>query len=75
MTGKPVTEEQYEVGIWKTVRTEMFITFLLHYEYLFMSLYRCVSPAPVFHCLLTAETANTVGMAGEVEAGPGQSFS
>ena len=39
-----------------------------------MSLYRCVSPAPVFHSRLTAETADTVSMAGEVEAGPGQSL-
>lgn len=49
--------------------------FLLHYDYLLMPLYRCVSPAPVFHCLLTAETADTVCMASEVEASPGQSFS
>lgn len=39
-----------------------------------MPLDRCVSPAPVFHSLLAAETANTIGMASKVEAGPGQSF-
>lgn len=58
------------------MKTKKVITFVLHsdYDHLFMPLYRCVSSAPVFHSLLTAETADTVGMAGEVEAGPGQSF-
>lgn len=40
-----------------------------------MSLQRCVSPAPVFHSLLAAETADTIGIASIVEAGPGQPFS
>lgn len=45
-----------------------------YYDYLLMPLCRCVSPAPVFHRLLAAETADLISMASKVEAGPGQSF-
>ena len=43
-----------------------------YHDYLFMPLYRSVSTVPVFHRLLTAETADPVSRAGEVEAGLGQ---
>lgn len=39
-----------------------------------MPLHRRVSPAPVLHGHPAAETLDTVSVAGEVEAGAGQSF-
>lgn len=50
------------------------VCFYYYSDYLYMPFYRSVSPAPVFHSLLAAETADAIGMASEVEAGPGQSF-
>lgn len=43
-------------------------------QYLFMSLYRRISRLPVFYSLTTAEAFDTVAVAGEVEAGLGQSL-
>lgn len=41
-------------------------------HHLFVSLYRLVPVTPVLHRLLAAETADPVGGAREVEAGPRQ---
>lgn len=73
MTGKPVRMSKVgfiNLGEKNNKKVNLNINhsnFFMLYDYLFVPVYRLVSPAPVFNSRVAAETADTVRLAGVEE--------